>query len=319
MATEDEAGDDLYARLDNFLRGALPASPLRSWLRTLVRRESLRQRAAPAIARLPLLTCALAGGSPAAARPAALAWNLLQLTAQILDRLADGSPLYELHPDLRPAEALNAATALLLLAFRALDATPHSTEEPLARVRRRLSDAALGACLGQHQDLTTTVNSHVTLDDCWEIIGAKSGRPFAWAAEAGARLGGAPDPQIAACHDFGYNLGVLVQLADDWADLWSRDGQSDLARGRRTLPVLYALLVAPPDEGKQLAQWLAEAPRCQAAEARVRQAIIRLGAPHYLVVEAGRCRRRALTALSGCPAGPQRDDLAALLNPELLI
>lgn len=317
--TEDEAGDDLYARLDDFLCEALPASPLRSRLRTLVRRERVRQRAAPAVARLPLLTCALVGGSPAAARPAALAWNLLQLAAQILDRLEDGAPLHELHLDLRPAEALNAATALLFLAFQALDSSPDSTAEPLSQVRRRLSDAALGACLGQHLDLTTTANSHVTLDDYWEIIGDKSGRPFAWAAEAGARLGGAPDPQIAACHDFGYNLGVLVQLADDWADLWPRDGQSDLARGRRTLPALYARLVAPTDEGQQLARWLAEAPHCQAAEARARQAIIRLGAPHYLVVEAGRYRCRALAALSTCPAGPQRDDLAALLSPELLI
>jgi geranylgeranyl pyrophosphate synthase len=304
----DEAGDTLYTHLDDFLCEALPASPLRSLLRTLIQRERARQRVAPAVARLPLLTCALVGGSPAAALPAALAWNLLQLAAQLLDCLEDGASLHELAPSLQPPQALNAATTLLCLAFRTLDPSPHSAADPLGRVRRRLNEAVLAACLGQHRDLSVTANADCTLDEYREIIGAKSGRPFAWAAAAGALLGGAPAPQVAAGHDFGYNLGVLIQLADDWADLWAPDGRSDLAQGRCTLPASYALAVAPAGEGQQLARWLAAAPRCLAAEVKARQAIIRLGAPHYLLVEAGRCRRRALEALSTLGSGVQPSD-----------
>lgn len=70
-------------------------------------------------ARLPLLACASAAGSPAAAVPLAVALELQAAAYSLLDDLEDGDP-NEVARRAGPAAALNAATALLALAQRAL-------------------------------------------------------------------------------------------------------------------------------------------------------------------------------------------------------
>jgi geranylgeranyl pyrophosphate synthase len=109
-------------------------------------------------------------------------------------------------------------------------------------------------------------------------------------------------------------LGVLIQIADDWADLWPGEGVSDLARGRKTLPVLYALRVAPPGRRERLMTWLNEARCSSSAEAEARAEIIRLGGLHYVLAEAQVHRRRAWDALQAFPSSSARDRLLSFLD-----
>ena len=52
-----------------------------------------------------------------------------------------------------------------------------------------------------------------------ERIFRKTASLFCTAAETGAILGGAPEPQIQALRDYGYNVGMAFQIVDDLLDV----------------------------------------------------------------------------------------------------
>jgi len=65
--------------------------------------------------------------------------------------------------------------------------------------------------------------------------------------EIGAILAGADDATIASLGDFGRSLGLTFQLQDDVLGIWgdpAKTGKqdSDLAHGKKTLPILFAAL-----------------------------------------------------------------------------
>lgn len=125
----------------------------------------------------------------------------------------------------------------------------------------------------------------------------------------------APTDEVAPYSEFGYNLGVLIQICDDFEGVWNPKGRSDLAAGKRTLPVIYALTVAPPGVRDRLEWLLAKAISERKAEEEARGLITELGAPHYLLIEAQIRRQRAEAALcsTGRPS-PAYRQLMALLN-----
>lgn len=321
----------VHRHLEALLAERLDGASLQTVLLQLIEADQARKRKAGPMAFLPLFTAQLVGGAAEVAIPAAAAWNLLHLAACLFDQLEDAHPLRpascyspeQTLSGLDPASALNAATALLFLAPLALHTHPQSSGADQRRSFTRhgtlqlvdgLHNTWLRMCTGQHRDLTEMANPRFTLDDYWQVVGAKSGSCFAWAGQAGAVLGGGAAPQVAACARYGYNLGVLLQLADDWVDLGPGQEAGDLAQGKRTLPVLYALSVAAPAQRKRLAMLLNEAPRSPQAQAEAWQVILALGGLHYVLVQAQIYRRRAQTAVWPDAEPTAREYLTVLLD-----
>jgi len=58
-------------------------------------------------------------------------------------------------------------------------------------------------------------------------------------------------------------------MCDDFEGIWNPQGRSDLAAGKRTLPVIYALTVAPPSVGDRLERLLVKATAERKAEERL--------------------------------------------------
>ncbi len=308
--------DLIYERIEGLL-AATPVHPdLLRTLQQLIAYDREKKRSHQALAVLPPLTCWLVGGTPEKAVPLAVTWNLLHLAADILDKVEDGQPAAGPRDSLPPDVAVNAATAFIFLAQMALDtlADKEVSHSLIFRLRSELYQVALQMCAGQHLELMEPMSLHGDLDTYWYIAGAKSGHCFAWACRAGALLGEGTPLQVDRCGTYGYNLGVLVQIVDDFVDLWPAAGPGDLALGRKTLPVLYALAVAPPNRRERLLRLLDQARRSPEAEAEAREEVIRLGGLHYLLVEAQIRRKRAQQALQAFPAGPPRDDLLTLLD-----
>jgi len=250
---------------------------------------------------LPILACAAAGGAPERAVPVAVAWHLFRRASGLLDHAQDGDPI---PGDGRVPQAVNLATGLLFAGQRALTRLPHYGVSP-QRALSIITDfnaAALRACAGQHADLAP---DRLSLEACRQALALRAGEPFALACRAGAAVATHDRSLIALCHEFGYNLGALWQLADDFDDLWNPHGPSDLALGKRTLPVVYALTAAQPPEGERLEALLQRAADGDGeAEAVARQRITALGAPLYVVAQAQIHRGRAgaaLRQLSGPP------------------
>lgn len=91
-------------------------------------------------------------------------------------------------------------------------------------------------------------------DQYQEIIRRKTAALFAAACHGAALLHDA-DPKVAkAMHDYGVNLGIAFQLADDLLDyagdpaLTGKNIGDDLNEGKITLPLLHAMSVGNEDE-----------------------------------------------------------------------
>jgi geranylgeranyl diphosphate synthase type I len=260
---------------------------------------------------LPILCCEAVGGDEHQATAVAAAWFLLYLAAKVLDDIEDGDALQAPWSAIGAPQAINAATGLIFAAQLALTHLCRLGvgEKLTLIIYEDFNRTSFKICQGQHADLIEVTPS---LERYWQIVAAKSGEPFALACRAGALLG---TDEVAPYSEFGYNLGVLIQICDDFEGVWNPKGRSDLAAGKRTLPVIYALTAAPPHVRERLERLLVKAISEPEAEEEATRIIAELGASHYLLIEAQIRRQRAEAALrsAGMPSLAHRQ-LMALLN-----
>lgn len=288
-------------------------TPILQWF---VRMDIAQKRRKWPYAFLPFLTCRLVGGCTETVVPLAVAWNLLHLAAHLLDDIADEGFIVGPQGKLPSGEDVTVATTLLFLAQAALDRLP-ATGLPLAvawELRQELNRMVIRMCEGQHQDLTALSQPDSTQALYWQIAAAKTGDFLGWASQAGARVGGSQEAEAQTCAQFGQNLGLLLQIMDDWHDLVQHSCASDLTQGKRTLPVLYALIVASPAQKQWLQETLTAVPLDPAGETAVRQLIIELGGLQYVLAQAAIRYRRAQDALGAFPDSAVKSHLLALLT-----
>jgi octaprenyl-diphosphate synthase len=90
--------------------------------------------------------------------------------------------------------------------------------------------------------------------DYMELVDRKTASLFSACARLGALMGGADEAAEARLGEFSWNLGIAFQLVDDVLDFTSNEkilGKpvgSDLREGKVTLPLIYALEDAEPEE-----------------------------------------------------------------------
>jgi geranylgeranyl pyrophosphate synthase len=245
---------------------------------------------------LPIWTCQAAGGPPGRAVPISAAWCLLHTAALLLDDVQDRELALKPWPEMSPSQAINVATALIFCSQLSLGYLGRQgTEAALALdVWQAFSREVLNVCAGQQLDLC---DGALSLDGYWQMAGGKSGAFFSLACRAGAMLGTRDRSSIDGYAEFGYNLGVLVQVSDDFNGVWNAPGPGDLVPGTQTLPVIYVLSVGSEQERACLLGLLQRTPLEIAAVQRARQLIADLGGVHYLIVQAEAYRRRAQSAL----------------------
>ncbi|MEZ4645851.1 MAG: polyprenyl synthetase family protein [Chloroflexota bacterium] len=315
-ATFDQFADLLAQETERILNNLPPGGTLASTLQWFVRKDQAKKRQKWPYAYLPFLTCGLVGGAAETAVSLATTWNLLHLAAHLFDDIADEGFINGPQGPLPPGVGVNLATTLLFLGQTAFD-TLSAASFPLAAawaLRQQLNQMLVQMCHGQHQDLVASVQPDSDQALYWQIATAKTGDFFGWASQAGAWIGGGDDAAVEASAQFGHNLGLLLQIMDDWHDLHAENGNSDLAQGKRTLPVLYALTVAPPARKQALQAMLSTIPLNVTRETAVRQAIIELGGLQYTLVQAAMRRQRAQAALAHFPDNAAKNQLLALLD-----
>jgi len=260
--------------------------------------------------RLSPLTCEATSGDPAHAVPVAAAWHLLHCAAHLLDDVAD-----EACHSLEPAQAVNAAVTLIFLAQVSLTNLRQSQVEPerIVALVATFNAATTRMALGQAADLSWDEDA-ATLDDYWRVAGAKTGEFVGLACRAGAMLGTQPQTEVDIYATFGYHLGLLVQLGDDFRALWTPRGRGDLTTAGRTLPVVYVLTVASSEARTLLHSLLHRALDNPAALRELQALLADQGALHYLTLQAGKQHRLAREALlsSARPAVAQHELLQLL-------
>ena len=116
----------------------------------------------------------------------------------------------------------------------------------LAELGRTLSD-------GEILQLTSIGDSEISEETYYQIISRKTAALFEACCAIGAISAGVPESRVGEAKRFGKTLGVIFQIRDDIFDYYDspeigKPTGNDMAEGKLTLPVIYALR-STGDEG----------------------------------------------------------------------
>ncbi len=121
----------------------------------------------------------------------------------------------------------------------------------LARLGQTLSD-------GEILQLSNIQNHDLSEDVYYEVIKQKTAALFEACAAMGALSANAGEEAVDAAKKFGQNLGIIFQIRDDIFDYFDssdigKPTGNDMAEGKLTLPVIYAINSTGDEEMKSLA------------------------------------------------------------------
>ena len=139
----------------------------------------------------------------------------------IHDDIMDHSPLRRGHDTVW--KKWDQDTAILSGDVMCIDAYKRIAQAPagvLPQVVALFSKTAAEVCDGQQMDMEFENRQVVSMDEYMQMIGLKTGVLLACSAEMGALIGGADAASQKHLYDFGYNLGLAFQVADDYLDAY---------------------------------------------------------------------------------------------------
>ena len=126
-----------------------------------------------------------------------------------------------------------------------------NTEIPF--VIRRFSETILALSSGELSEVIDAYNWRQSREHYWERIYNKTASLFSTAAECGAILSGAPEEEVQNLKEYGRNIGMAFQVADDILDFEGTAEEvgkpvgHDLLQGTLTLPGILLLERYPKD------------------------------------------------------------------------
>ena len=126
------------------------------------------------------------------------------------------------------------------------------------RVMRILADTTNRIAEGEVLQLLNVRNPDVDEAAYLRVIERKTAVLFSAATQLGGLIAGVPDAHENALATYGMNLGFAFQIADDVLDYVSDAGTlgknigDDLAEGKATLPLIYAIERASPEQAASL-------------------------------------------------------------------
>ena len=121
-----------------------------------------------------------------------------------------------------------------------------------------LSNLGRTLAAGELLQLQNVNNKEISEEAYYQVIDKKTASLFEACAGIGALSVGASDQDVMAAKKFGHNLGMIFQIRDDIFDYFESDeiGKptgADMADGKLTLPVIYALQHSPYESMMPLA------------------------------------------------------------------
>ncbi|MFQ6028487.1 MAG: polyprenyl synthetase family protein [Dehalococcoidia bacterium] len=183
------------------------------------------------------------------------------------------------------------------------------------RVIRRFSETIMELASGEIIEYFNCFNPQQARELYQDRIYRKTASLFCTAAESGAILGGAPEPQVQALRDFGYNIGMAFQIVDDLLDVQGDPQElgkpvgNDLLQGVLTLPSIMLLERYPENNP------IEELFREKSQDGLLQQTLDMINNSNIIAdcfaVIRGYCAK-ASESLSLLPDGPAKDSLLQL-------
>jgi len=186
------------------------------------------------------------------------------------------------------------------------------------RVMEILANATNVIAEGEVLQLINCHHPETTEDDYLQVIRSKTAKLFEAATQLGAVISQQSAPVEQAMALYGMHLGTAFQLIDDVLDYnanaedMGKQVGDDLAEGKPTLPLIYALKQGNPEQQQILRQAIIQGGK-EHIDAVV-AAIESTQAIAYTIEMAQEEAEKATAALALVPASPYADALYALAH-----
>lgn len=137
------------------------------------------------------------------------------------DDIMDKSPLRRGMPTVW--KKWNEDTAILsgdvmnIDSYRRMSMAPEKVHD---KVMELFIKTSTEVCVGQQYDMEFEDVPQVSMDDYMKMIGLKTAVLLACSAKIGALIGGASDQDADFLYEYGYQLGLAFQIADDYLDTY---------------------------------------------------------------------------------------------------
>ncbi|MDN5924177.1 MAG: polyprenyl synthetase family protein [Xanthomonadales bacterium] len=185
-------------------------------------------------------------------------------------------------------------------------------------VMRVLADTTNTIAEGEVLQLLNIGNAQVNEADYLRVIERKTAVLFAAATQLAGILGQLPENQVAALREYGMQLGYAFQIADDVldyvadADTIGKNIGDDLAEGKPTLPLIYALQTVSDAEAADMRR-IVETGGLESLP-RIIAIIRKCGALERTRARAEQHANAAIDAIKVLPASDWRDALVTLAH-----
>ena len=126
-------------------------------------------------------------------------------------------------------------------------------------ILRSIAELGRNLSNGEILQLSNIQNTEFSEDIYYDVIKMKTAALFESCCEVGTLSVNANESQIELAKEFGRNLGIIFQIRDDIFDYYDskeigRPTGNDMAEGKLTLPVLYALNSTQDSEMEEIAR-----------------------------------------------------------------
>jgi octaprenyl-diphosphate synthase len=184
------------------------------------------------------------------------------------------------------------------------------------RIQEVMANATNTIAEGEVLQLMNAHDPDTTEERYLQVIDRKTAKLFEAGAQVAAIVAGAPREVEQAMIAYGRHLGAAFQLVDDAldytasADELGKNLGDDLAEGKPTLPLIYALAHSSPEDGARLRSAI-EHGGLDDLE-RITRTIQSSGGLEYTTRLAQREKDRAIEALGPLPDSGYKQALAGL-------
>jgi len=230
------------------------------------------------------------GGAAEATFEACTAIELLHNYSLVHDDIEDADQLRHGRDAVWAAfgmpHGINTGDAIGALAHLALGpAASLLGAERVLQMDMELARANLDMCCGQAMDLALEAGAPAGLDTYLEMVQGKTAALFGCAGALGAHCASASASDVDRARRVGQCFGLAFQIADDVDGAWSsarvtgKTASADIARKKKTFPILWALEHDTGDNARLIEdRFHAQKPLSDQEVAEVRTALERCGA-----------------------------------------
>lgn len=187
------------------------------------------------------------------------------------------------------------------------------------RILELMSNAVNVIAEGEVQQLMNCNDPNTTEENYLQVIYSKTARLFEAATQIGAILSNASPEIETALQNYGKYLGTAFQLIDDVMD-YTSDGSEmgknvgdDLAEGKPTLPLLYAMQHGTPEQKEMIREAIEKANGMEQLDA-ILAAMKQTGSLEYTTNKALEEADKAINELSILPESEYKQALIALAH-----